>query len=68
MNQLFEAIQRLDIEIQRRGLDSFKTKGAVGLKAGFFIGIVRESDPDDPERLSALRAAARDVIGSDVAI
>ncbi|MDZ4180266.1 MAG: hypothetical protein U1E29_13720 [Coriobacteriia bacterium] len=68
MGQLFDAIQRLDSEIERRGLDAFRVKGEIGMSAGFFLGIVRESDPDDPERLAALRSAIRESLGDDLAI
>lgn len=63
MGLLYEAVTRIDEVIERRGLDAFKTKGEIGVKAGFFLAIVMPSTPDDPERLARLGAAAQQVLG-----
>lgn len=68
MAKLYDAVVRIETEIQRRGLDATKTKGQISMLAGFFLVIVRPDDPDDPERIEALQSAARQVLGSDLGI
>ncbi|MBI5507971.1 MAG: hypothetical protein HY903_04350 [Deltaproteobacteria bacterium] len=66
MSKLFEAKQRIDRAIAELGLDPFKTKGAIGLRAGFLIGLVNERTPDDDKKLDKLRSAAREILGMNL--
>ncbi len=61
--KLYEAVQRIDALIQRRGLDAFKVRGEIALKAGFGLGFIDADTPDDAEKLTKLRSAAAAVLG-----
>ena len=60
---LVAAVRRIDAVIARRKLDAFKVRGAIAMKAGFGLGFIDAETPDDPEKLAALEAAARAVLG-----
>lgn len=66
MGQLYDAVERINNEIERRGLDVAKTKGEISLKSGFFLAIIFPHTPDDPEKLSKLKTAAKDVLGLEI--
>ena len=63
MGRLFDYCQEIQTHIERKGLDVFRTRGALALQCGFLITLVGPNDPDDPEKMRALREAARDVLG-----
>jgi hypothetical protein len=58
MGRLYDTCQYMIREIDRRGLDPYKSRGAIALETGFLISSVGPSDPDDAERLAAVRDAA----------
>ena len=60
---LYEYCERIQQHIQGNGLDVFRTRGELALKAGFLITIVEPNDPDDPQLIQSLRQAALDVLG-----
>ena len=66
MGRLYETIQSIDRVIARQGLDPFATKGAIGLKAGFFLVTIRSDAPDDPLKIAALKEAAEEILGEPV--
>lgn len=66
MGRLYEAIESIDRVIAQKGLDPFATKGAIGLRAGFFLLTIKPDTPDDPVRLAALNEAAEAVLGQPV--
>ncbi len=61
--QLWALVQRIDAAIQRKRLDPFKVRGAIAMKAGFGLGFIDAETPDDPDKVSRLRAAAAAVLG-----
>lgn len=63
MGKLYDYSQQIESHIQRNNLDVFKTRGAIAMKVGFIISLVKPEDPDDPEKTAALKAAAMDVLG-----
>jgi hypothetical protein len=63
MGQLYDCCTGIQEHIERNGLDVFKTRGEIALKTGFLISLVEPDDPDDPEKLAALKSAAQDVLG-----
>lgn len=63
MGKLHEACKRIDEHIKQQHLDFFRTRGKVGLEAGFVLSNIDERTPDDPQRLDRLRDAARTVLG-----
>jgi len=63
VGQLYETIQRIEQVIARRGLQPFKTKGLIALKAGFSLALIEATTPDDAGKLASLRRAASQVLG-----
>lgn len=68
MGRLFDAVSEVDRIIADRGLDSFKTKGEISLKAGFFLSLVFENSPDEEDKIRAVRDAAKEVLGVDIQV
>lgn len=63
MGILYDTVKRVEGTIERKGLPLYKTRGLIGLRAGFLLGMVTPDTPDDPARIAALRAAAKEVLG-----
>jgi hypothetical protein len=63
VGQLYEAVRTIDRVAEAKGLDSNEIRGRIGMKAGFFLIIIKAETPDDPEKLNALRDAAEEVLG-----
>jgi hypothetical protein len=63
MGRLFDGVAEIDRVIASRGLDAIRTKGQIGMNAGFFLAIVFPDTPDDPVRIDKLKQAAQDVLG-----
>lgn len=51
------------IDAGRTPIEQVRLRGAIAVKAGFLVTLVSAEDPDDPDRIYALRLAARDVLG-----
>jgi len=66
MGRLYDACQYVISEIDQRGLDPFKSRGALALEVGFLISTVQPSDPDDPDRLRDLRQAASQILQIEI--
>lgn len=62
MGKLYDA--RLEIErvIAERKLDSAKTLGALGLRSGMLLFLIKAETPDDPVKLEKLKKAAADLL------
>lgn len=63
MGKLYDYCSRIQQHIEQNGLDVFKTRGQLALRVGFLITLVTPDEPDDPEKLAALREAAHEVLG-----
>lgn len=63
MGRLYDGVQAIERAIQARGLNPNETRGLIGMKAGFFLVIVRPETEDDPAKIAALRSAAEEVLG-----
>ncbi len=63
MGALYDTVRRIEGVIEKKGLPLYRTRGLIGLRAGFLLGMVTPDTPDDPLRIAALKAAARDVLG-----
>lgn len=63
MGKLYDYAQTIEQHIQSNNLDVFKTRGAIAVQAGFIITLIGPDEPDDPEKIRLLRAAAEDVLG-----
>ena len=66
MGALHETVRRIEAAIERKRLPLYKTRGLIGLRAGFLLGMVTPDTPDDPLRIAALKAAAREVLGEEI--
>lgn len=66
MGAIYETVRRIEAAIERRRLPLYKTRGLIALRAGFLLGMVTPDTPDDPLRMAALEAAAREVLGEEI--
>jgi hypothetical protein len=66
MGKLYDSCQYVIAEINARGLDPFKSRGAIALETGFLISMVEPSDADDAEKIRLLREATRKVLGIEI--
>jgi hypothetical protein len=66
VGQLYDYCAQVQEHIDRNGLDVFRTRGALALKCGFLVTLIEQNEPDDPQRIAALREAARDVLGLEL--
>lgn len=63
MGKLYDNCQIVINEIQARGLDVYKSRGALALETGFLISAIGPNDPDDPQKLKALSDASVKLFG-----
>jgi hypothetical protein len=63
MGKLYDYAQRIEEHIQRNNLDVFKSRGAIAMRVGFIVTLIRPDDPDDPAKVQALKEAAQEVLG-----
>lgn len=61
MGKLYDYCQDIQRHIENNNLDVFKSRGELALRCGFLISLVGPDDPDDTERIQALRQAALEV-------
>jgi len=61
MGKLYDYCQEIQQHIERNNLDVFKSRGELALRCGFLISLVGPEDPDDSEKIQALRQAALEV-------
>lgn len=66
MGKLYDYSTRIQEHIVAKNLDVFKTRGELAMKCGFIITLIGPSDPDDPQKVAALRDAAKTVLGLDL--
>lgn len=64
MGRLYDTVRRIEYVIGEKQLPFFKTKGRIALEAGFSLGMIGAETPDDPDRISRLEAAARQILGT----
>jgi hypothetical protein len=60
---LYDYRERIQDHVEKNGLDLYKTRGELALKCGFLLALVTPNDPDDPEKIAALRQAAYEILG-----
>lgn len=66
VGRLYDYAVRIQQHIEASGQDVYKTRGALAMKAGFIITLIQPTDPDDPEKIRALREAAKQVLGLEL--
>jgi len=63
MGKLYDYCQRVQQHIESSGLDIYKSRGEIAMRCGFLMPLVKPSDPDDAQKIQALRDAAKDLFG-----
>jgi hypothetical protein len=63
MGRLYDDCVKIQQHIDAQGLDVFRTRGELAMRCGFLITLIRPDDPDDPQKISALESAARELLG-----
>lgn len=66
MGKLYDYCQQIQKHIEANNLDVFKSRGELALRCGFLVSLIGPDDPDDPEKIEALRNAAREVFGLEL--
>jgi len=66
MGRLYEAKVRVEQIIREKGLSEAEIKGALSLRSGVLLALVRQETPDDPVKLEKLRAAAKAVLKTEL--
>lgn len=66
MGKLYDYSVKIQEHIDTNHLDVFKTRGELAMKCGFIITLIGPNDPDDPQKVEALRAAAKSTLGIDL--
>ena len=59
MGHLYDAKLKVEQHIREKKLNESETKGALSLKSGLLLALVRQDTPDDAVKLEKLRVAAR---------
>jgi hypothetical protein len=52
--------------ISEKGLSETEIKGALSLRSGVLLALVRQETPEDPVKLEKLRAAAKAVLKTEL--
>jgi hypothetical protein len=68
VGKLYDALQAIEREAVRKGMDPFRAKGQLSLELGFMVGLITESTPDDDEKLAALVKAADKQLGVRIVV
>lgn len=66
MGILYEAKVRIEKIIEQKKLDPFKTKGAIGLRAGILLGFLKPDTPDDNTTMEKLKNAVKEVLNETI--
>lgn len=66
VGRLHRMVQAIDAVIARRGLDRFRVRGEIALRAGFALDFVEPDTLDEPAPVARLAAAASAVLGESV--
>jgi hypothetical protein len=62
VGQLNDMKLKIEEKIKTDGLDAKDVKGRIGLKSGKLLAFINAGTPDDPESVSKLRQAAKEVL------
>jgi hypothetical protein len=66
VSKLYDYCQKIQQHIERNNLDVFRSRGEIALSCGFLVSLVGPDDPDDPEKIEALRKAAREIFNLEL--
>lgn len=62
MSLLHDMRMRIEEKIKTDGLDAAAVKGKIGMRSGKLLAFITPTTPDDPDTISKLRAAAKEVL------
>ena len=62
MGRLYQLRVAIERAIEERHLDPYRTKGMIGLRAGFLLGLITPTTPDDEAKIAKLRVAANEIL------
>lgn len=62
MSQVYDMRLRIEEKIKADGLNVLETKGKLALKTGKMLALITPTTPDDPDLVSKLRDAAKEVL------
>ena len=66
MGKLYDYSVAIQHHIDSNHLDVFKTRGELAMKCGFIITLIGPNDADDPQKVAALKNAAKSTLGLDL--
>ncbi len=66
MGKLYSARLKIEKAIFDRQLNESQTKGAISLKTGFLINLIKEETPDDVDKIQKLNNATRETLGFSI--
>jgi len=64
--KLYDYCQQIQRHIETNDLDVFRTRGEIAMSCGFLVSMVTPNDPDDPDKIAALRKAAREIFNLEL--
>lgn len=62
MSELNDMKLKIEAKIHADGLDEKEVKGKIGLKCGKLMAFINASTADDPQTVSKLRLAAKEIL------
>jgi hypothetical protein len=62
MGRLFDVKTKIEAHLREKKLPESRTKGALCLKSGVLLALVRPDTPDDSVKLHRLRVAVREIL------
>jgi hypothetical protein len=62
VSRLYDLKVLIENKIKADGLDAMAVKGKIGLRTGKMLAFINPNTPDDPETVTKLRQAAKDVL------
>lgn len=61
MGKLYDYCQKVQQHIEDSGFDVYKSRGDIAMRCGLLMPLVKPDDPDDPQKIQALREAAKEI-------
>lgn len=62
MSQIYDMRLKIEEKIKADGLNAMDIKGKLGLKTGKMLALITPTTPDDPDLISKLRDAAKELL------
>jgi len=62
VSQIYDMRLKIEEKIKADGLNAMDIKGKLGLKTGKMLALITPTTPDDPDLISKLRDAAKELL------